>query len=175
MRAFVSMEIPEAIKAEIEKIQHQLPEFNGKLTERNNLHLTLKFLGEISPMLVDNVKSKLSSIKFTTLNLKIKDIGTFSYQGMPGIVWLKIEGAEGLQKKIDAALADLFPKEERFMSHLTIARIKLVSYSDNFKQKIEKIKYPLLNFETKSFSLKKSTLTKNGPIYETIKEYRCSQ
>jgi 2'-5' RNA ligase len=47
MRAFISIEFPEEIKNELKKIQEQLPEFKGKNTEPKNLHLTLKFLGEI--------------------------------------------------------------------------------------------------------------------------------
>ena len=47
MRTFIAVDIPENVKEEIIKIQDKLPEFVGKLTELENLHLTLKFLGEI--------------------------------------------------------------------------------------------------------------------------------
>ena len=47
MRTFISIDMPEVVRSEIEKIQDVLPEFFGKKTERDNLHLTLKFLGEI--------------------------------------------------------------------------------------------------------------------------------
>ena len=57
MRAFVAISIPEEIKNRISEIQNQIPKFNGKLTEKENLHLTLKFLGEISQDLLENVKA----------------------------------------------------------------------------------------------------------------------
>ncbi len=174
MRTFISIPLPEKIKDEIVKIQTRLPKFEGKSVEKENLHLTLKFLGEISPDLVNNVKSSLSSIKFKPLKLVIGSVGTFSYQNNPRIVWLKVEGAHDLQRKIDIALSDLFPKEERFMSHLTIARIKLVSNAGDFKKHLEKIEYNKLEFASRSFSLKESVLKHSGPVFSTIQKYPCS-
>ena len=64
MRVFISLNIPKEIKKEIKKIQNKLPEFNGKITEENNLHLTLKFLGEISEQRVEEIRKKLRKINF---------------------------------------------------------------------------------------------------------------
>ena len=171
MRTFISIEIPEEIKDEIVKIQKHLPEFEGKSIEKENLHLTLKFLGEISPDLVNNVKASLSYIKFKPLKLELKSIGTFSYQNNPRIVWLKIEGTHDLQRKIDTALSSLFPREERFMSHLTIARIKYVNNKEEFEEKIEKIQPAPLAWTGNSFMLIESQLTKQGPIYRALEKY----
>ncbi len=175
MRAFISINTPESIKQEILKIQKQLPEFKGKLTEKENLHLTLKFLGEISPLLLDNVKNALSKIRFSPLSLSISEIGTFSFQGNPRIVWLKLEGTEELQRKIDNSLSDLLPKEARFMSHLTIARVKYVDNVKLFNQEISKIKISPLSWQGNSFKLMSSTLHREGPVYETLEEYKTQQ
>jgi len=60
MRAFISLELPEEIKKEIVKIQNKLPEFIGKKTEKQNLHLTLKFLGEVGEEELEKIKKKLN-------------------------------------------------------------------------------------------------------------------
>src|SRR3989338_347573 len=118
MRAFIAVDIPEKIKREIVKIQNSLPEFKGKTTEPENLHLTLKFLGEVNQEALEKVKNKLKSIKFEQFETEIDSIGTFNAR----IVWLHMAGCEELQRKIDGSLKGLFLPEKRFMSHLTIAR-----------------------------------------------------
>lgn len=75
MRTFIAIEIPEKIKREIEKIQNQLPEFDGKLTKRENLHLTLKFLGEVDEEKIEKVKEKLKEIKYKGFEAKLDKIG----------------------------------------------------------------------------------------------------
>ena len=76
MRAFVAISIPEEIKNRISEIQNQIPKFNGKLTEKENLHLTLKFLGEISQDLLENVKSAIANKIPNTLAIN-KQTGHF--------------------------------------------------------------------------------------------------
>jgi len=65
----------------------------------------------------------------------------------------------------------LFEPEVRFMSHLTIARVKKISNKKDFIQKLSIIKIPKKRFEVKKFKLKKSNLTREGPVYEDIREY----
>ena len=59
MRTFIAIDIPDSIKNEIIKIQNSLPEFIGKKTEKENLHLTLKFLGEIDEEKIELIKKEL--------------------------------------------------------------------------------------------------------------------
>ena len=167
MRCFIAIDLPETIKDEIIKIQKQIPEFKGKLIEKENLHLTLKFLGEISEEMIKKVKEKLEKIKFNKFNAKLGEVGIFS-ESFVRIVWLKLENCDELQKEIDSALADLFKKEERFMSHLTIARVKFIQDKKDFIEKLKKIEVKPVEFEVNNFLLKKSTLTEKGPIYEDL-------
>ncbi len=68
MSCFISINIPEEISKEISKIQNELPNFMGKKTELENLHLTLKFLGEIDEKKVEEVRKKLNEVKFRKFN-----------------------------------------------------------------------------------------------------------
>ncbi len=172
MRAFISLDFPENAVKEIQAIQSKLPAFNGRLIEKENLHLTLKFLGKIDEKMLEKINSLLSGIKFPAMNLSFGEIGTFDYKGTPKIVWLKISGADKLQGEIDKALEELFLPEKRFMSHLTIARIKQIKSKEEFQKAIADIKYNKLGFKANSFALKESVLTKQKPAYKILKNYK---
>jgi len=171
MRSFIAIEIPENIKKEIVKIQKQLPEFRGKKTEVENLHLTLKFLGEVDEENIEQVKRKLKEIETKQFEAEIDSIGYFSEEFIR-IVWLHIKNCDKLQKEIDSKLQSLCKEEKRFMSHLTIARVKSIKDRKKFLEEIGKIKILEMKFIVKNFYLKKSTLTEEKPIYENIEEYR---
>jgi 2'-5' RNA ligase len=167
MRTFIAIDIPEKIKEEIVKIQNSLPEFKGKKTEFENLHLTLKFLGEVNEKQLELIKERLRKIKLNSFEAEINSIGIFSDR----IVWIGIKNCEKLQKEIDEKLSDLFEMEKRFMGHLTIARIKNLKERKIFLEKVKKIKIPEMKFVVKNFNLKKSKLGRPRPIYEDIEVY----
>ena len=175
IRAFICIDFPSKVIKEVTRIQELIKNnspFIGKLTEPENLHMTLKFLGEVEKEKIDIVKEKLSKINFPILNLKLNKVGIFSHGREPRIVWLKVIGnIFHLQKEIDNSLSNTFPKEERFMSHLTIARIKHTKDKAGFINYIKNIKPKPLTFEVNSFKLKSSELKPLGPVYTTIKAY----
>ena len=167
MRTFIAIDIPEKIKKEIMKIQDSLPEFKGKKTEYENLHLTLKFLGEVDEKTIEKIKKRLGEIKLRKFQAEISKIGMFSDR----IVWLNIKNCNELQKEVDEKLSGLFEKEKRFMGHLTIARTKEIEDRKKFLEKMRKIKIPEMKFVVDNFILKKSKLGRPGPVYEDIAVY----
>jgi len=173
MRTFISVNIPEEIRKEIKKVQDLLPEFFGKKTELQNLHLTLKFLGEIKEHKTEEVKEKLREIKIEKFATEINEIGVFSEEFIR-IVWLHMKDCENLQEQIDNALKNLFEPEKRFMSHLTIARIKKLKDKKGFLQNLKKIKIEKIKFIVDKFYLMKSELTAEGPRYSVLEEYNLS-
>lgn len=171
MRCFISIDLPKEIQKEVEKIQKVLPGFKGKLTEPENLHLTLKFLGEIDEEHLVEIKRRLNEIRFKKFEIEISQIGVFSPNHIR-IVWLHLSNCEKLQKLVDEKLEGLFKKEHRFMSHLTIARVKGIKNKRYFLGELKKIKIPKgLKFTIKEFVLKKSTLTPEGPLYEDLETF----
>lgn len=170
MRIFISIDVPEEVKKEIKKIQDELPKFFGKKIGAENLHLTLKFLGEVDEDKIKKVKERLKKINFSEFNAGIKWVGVFS-EKFVRIIWLHLGNCEGLQKKIDESLADLFEKEKRFMSHLTIARVKKIEDGKEFLKRLKDMEIPKIEFVVRSFNLKKSILTGAGPVYETLENY----
>ncbi len=173
-RLFVSIDIPENLKNDILKIQKELKHFQGKLTELENLHLTLKFLGETDNLNEINVINRLSKINFNSFITNLKNIGVFSEKEIK-IVWIHLANCDELQKRVDEALEPLYPPEKRFMSHLTIARVKRVFNKELFLNELNKIEIPDLSFEVNNFRLKESKLTPNGPLYKTVKQFNLIQ
>lgn len=171
MRAFISIELPEEIKKEIFRLQDLLPKFEGKKTELENLHLTLKFLGEISEEQLEKIKKELKEVKAKSFKASLGELGVFSPRFVK-IIWIKLLGCEKLQEEIDIKLKNLFPKEKRFMSHITIARVKQVKERKSFIEEIKRLKTRWLEFPIEKFTLRKSTLTKTKPVYEDIEVYQ---
>ena len=175
MRCFIALDLERDFIKEIADIQNKIKKQNlffGKFTENENLHLTLKFLGEIDEEVVEKVKKKLLEIKFEEFEVNLGEVGVFS-KSFPKIIWVKLQGGGifELQKQIDDKLKELFPTEERFMGHVTIARIKNVYNKKEFFEYLKSVKCKKLKFYVKEFSLKKSELKPSGPEYLDIEDY----
>ena len=177
LRIFVGIKIPEKAILETLKIQAQLEKkrlFQGNWTRQENLHLTLKFLGEISACQLQDVRESLDSIKIPLFEAALGNVGVFCSSKITRIIWIHILGTEvlKLQKEIDTALSDQFLPESRFMSHLTIARVKKVSDNEQLIQEVNKIQIRAQPFEVNEFKLIQSTLSSSGPVYTTLSNYR---
>lgn len=175
-RVFIAIEFPSEIINQVEKLQAQISQkkFIGKLTEPENLHLTLKFLGEISQQKLNQTKSHLEKIIFPKFEAYLSETGTFDFKRQPRIVWIKVSGKQifELQKEIDQALLQLFRPENRFMSHLTIARIRYTKTPQDFIDSIKKLPLKKISFPITEFKLKSSELKLSGPVYKTLKTFK---
>lgn len=172
MRLFISIELPEKIREKLFDIASGLKKtgmFEGKITEKENLHLTLKFLGEADEEKTEKVKKRLREIKTGKFSVILGEFGVFN-QDFIKIIWAHLAGVDELQKKIDRALT-MFPRENRFMGHVTIARVKNVKEKRNLIDEIKRIKLGNLGFEVSSFNLMKSELGPEGPSYSVIEKF----
>lgn len=174
-RCFISINIPDEIAEKVQRVQEKLPEFRGKKIEKENLHLTLKFLGEVSSEKIEEIKKVLREIKQKSFDLEVKDIGVFSPKFIK-IIWLYLEGAEELQKKVDNVVSENFgefEKEKRFMSHLTIARVKNIEEQNkkNFLEILKSIEIPEISFPVKEFCLMSSELKPEGAEYMVLERF----
>ncbi|MEK6890574.1 MAG: RNA 2',3'-cyclic phosphodiesterase [Nanoarchaeota archaeon] len=174
MRAFIAVELPREAGLELISIQKDIDKLGlikGKFTDEETFHLTLKFLGELSRSEIDAVKDRLKNIKFKPFELEIDRLGVFSEEFIR-IIWVsfKSEAIFNLQKQIDEALEDLFPKEHSFMAHITIARPKFIEDKKVFLEELGKINFKREKFQVNEFSLKKSDLTPQGAKYSDIEK-----
>lgn len=174
MRLFIAIDIPKEIKDKLFDLQKQIGSDLAKISwvHKKNLHLTLKFLGELPENKVEGIKERLRTIKLNSFEVELNSLGVFPNENRIRVIWvgLKSEHIYELQIKIDQELLDLFSKDTRFQSHLTLGRVKFIKNKEKLKEKL-KLKCDG-RFFVKKFKLIKSSLTREGPIYETIEEYK---
>lgn len=183
IRAFISIELPDETKRKLSEVGQVL---GGKKYEfvrwvrPESLHLTLKFLGNISTVQVEDVTTMIKDAArgYSSLHLEFRELGAFPDLKQPRVVWISIAGEveklSSLQQKIDSSLAFLgFPHEEHpFVPHLTLARLrKGTSYKErkDFGARVAgfgiEIDCPL---NVTAVSLTKSQLTPQGAVYTRL-------
>jgi len=171
MRCFLAIELDEDIKEKLEELKSHFKMKGIKLVEKDNLHITVKFLGNIDEEMVEKIKNLDLSIE--PIKSDVKGMGVFPNENYIRVIWLGATNLVDLFKEIDEKLSDIgFKKEREYVPHVTIGRVKFIENKKALKDKIEKHrKIDIGEFEVRSIKLMKSTLTPNGPIYEVIKEW----
>ena len=171
MRCFIAIDIPEEFRQELISAQDKLrkvPGLSAKFVEPENLHLTLKFLGEIYDSDAGKIKEKLSKVKFRPFKVHFGKAGVFPSEGYVRVIWISLEPSEELMKLSRIVNEAIGSKEERFESHITLVRVRNVADKEQLKKALQEIKIEKKVFEVKEIKLKKSTLSPSGPIYEDI-------
>ena len=136
LRLFIALTVPEDVKTEIEKAQaalrRALPEGRVRWTKREQLHLTLKFLGNVAAPQVEPLVEAVRGAcpGFAALELRAERIGFFPDLRSPRVVWVGVSDPPGqlpfLQHAIEVATRDFTAEEskERFTGHVTVGRFK---------------------------------------------------
>src|SRR3989338_9641010 len=171
MRLFIAIEIPEGIKEHIAEIQERINNKENKIrvVDKKQIHLTLKFLGEVQPDKIGIIREELKKITFTPFSVYLDQIGVFPDENYIRVVWVGLSPENPileLQKNIDEKLKKIFKKEKDYKPHLTLARVKYIENKKEFIDKLKKIKIENKKIDIANFKLIKSTLTPQGPVYE---------
>ncbi|MDI6720828.1 MAG: RNA 2',3'-cyclic phosphodiesterase, partial [Candidatus Aenigmarchaeota archaeon] len=110
MRCFIAVDIPDHLKLKITELQEQLVGYDIKLAEPENLHFTLKFLGEIDDP--DKIAQRLGFLKNkNSFDIHLKGVGAFPSEKFIRVIWIGVENGEkiiNLQKSIDDSLYPMF-------------------------------------------------------------------
>lgn len=175
MRAFIAIDLPQNIKDAIFDVQQNLRacEPACKWVEPANIHMTLKFLGNISTEQFDKIKIIIGQTAqgFKTFNVSLTGFGFFPNERRPRVFYVSTSQKEmlcSIATCLEAKLEQLgFAKDARFKPHLTLARIKEPKNIDYLKKKLATICLEG-EFAVNAITLYKSTLTTKGPIYETM-------
>jgi len=175
MRAFISINLPSDFSISLNFNELKGIKFKG--VEDKNMHITLKFLGEINEKDVDEISDALKFIENEKkFKFSLEGISAFPDEDYVKVLWIKIkDGYENiceLERRIDKALKSKFGSENNFVPHLTVARIKYVNDKNSLKNFIEKYKnFKFGEFTAEKVSLMKSVLKKDGPVYTEIKNF----
>ncbi len=177
MRAFIAIDLPLELKEKIDETISELEDADfcdAKWVSEEQLHLTLKFLGEINGQQAAKVKSILEKVakETKTFPLQLKGLGHFNQR----VLWIGGDSKDCIRLAgiIDNNLGKLgFQKEERdFNIHLTLARIRYIKNNAKFTQLLKKYEnLDVGKFKVDKIKLMGSILTKQGRIYRTIAEF----
>jgi RNA 2',3'-cyclic 3'-phosphodiesterase len=182
MRCFIAIEIPSEVKSAFVELQNDLRGAGADVawTNPDNVHLTLKFLGEIDKKLVSKVEQVcLETISsMSPFNLSINRIGLFPNERHPRVLWIglggEIETLEKLQERLDERLADIgFEIEEKdFQPHLTVGRIRSNKNLREMLKRSDGYSLPTLSFVVEEIVLMKSDLLSSGACYSELAKAR---
>jgi len=179
LRTFLAIELDSHIVESLVSAQGQLanPADKVKWVERQNLHVTLKFLGDVSDDAVHRVCGRMAeaAAKITAFEFAVRGLVVSPRQGPIRMVWGGVDDPSGLMnvlhEQIDQSLAGMGFKEEirEFRPHITIARVKHVHNAGLFRSLVK-------NFEEYEFGHQHcdevvaytSMLTGEGPVYTPI-------
>lgn len=181
IRSFVAFDMQnEGVLNRIASVQRLLIQTNAdiKLVEPKNIHLTIRFLGAISPAMVEKVYEAMKKVKFTPFTVTLSGLGVFPTLNYPRVVWAGItDGAQQLKsifEQLEPQIHELgfAPDPNGFSPHLTIARVR----SGANKQRLVDLVTRQENYDfgvikADCLRLKKSQLSPKGPTYTTLKEY----
>ena len=183
IRSFLAIELPEAIRRKIEEVQRDLKLSHADVRWVNpeNIHLTLKFFGNIDESRIDPIVKSLEGPIQTTspFSVSIRGMGSFPHFKNPRVIWMGLkEGKEvlvALQKGVDGELKKIgFELEERdFNPHLTLGRTKSSQGREELIGRMEKYREEEFgNFRVERVILFESDLKPSGPIYTVLRELR---
>ena len=163
MRLFVAVDIPQAVRDDIAVLIQRLKCPGPKWVEADNLHLTLKFIGESNEL--EGISRVLSVITGPPITVGLKGLGSF-----PRVLWIGVKAPPelaSLARRIDQALIPLgISSEQRaFSPHLTLARMK-----DGRMPKFDE-QPDFGTFPVSEFVLYQSRLSSAGPSYTPLRRF----
>jgi len=180
VRSFVAVDVTDSVILQrIVGCQTELTRTGAdlRLVEPENIHATLRFLGEVPLPLLDQVKNELAQIAFQSFPIELRGVGAFPNPRRPNVVWVGItRGGEELQRvfsQLEPRLRGLgFPADRKgFSPHITISRVKSGRNREALYSSIlDMSDREFGSMTVESIRLKKSTLTPKGPIYSTVYE-----
>ncbi len=174
MRVFIAVDIPETTRRELAGLGGTLP--NSRAVPEEQLHLTLRFLGEVEGGRLLDIQGVLEEISRPPFPLRLKGVGTFPPRGIPRILYAGIDPPAPLftlRQVIDRKLADIaIPRDkQRYTPHLTLARLKNCPLGRLQQFLAGNALLVTPDFQVEAFTLYGSHLTRDGAIHTPLRTY----
>ncbi len=172
MRLFVALEISDELRGALEALRSRLlPLTSLRLVDPEQLHLTLKFLGEVPEEKVHKVVAELEKINFSPVKLETTRMGTF-----PHVLWLGVRLTKELaqlQQGVARAVRPFTTHDPRsYKPHLTLARFRALRPDERARlDRVVKSARLRERWKADAFILYQSELTSDGPVYTAVKRF----
>ena len=175
-RGFIAIEVP--VTDQIIRFQENIEKTSAqvKLVEPENIHITLKFLGDTPINQIEEIESIIKNAIASTKKhtIKLEGTGVFPNEHYIKVIWIGIKDTDSIAQiahSINTQCSTIgFKKDKRgFSAHLTIGRMKSAKGKEQIIDILKTYKDTLFaELIVNEIHLKKSTLTPKGPIYETL-------
>ncbi|MFC1631709.1 RNA 2',3'-cyclic phosphodiesterase [Candidatus Omnitrophota bacterium] len=184
LRSFIALELSEEIHRQLKQAQDQLKaaQADVKWVDPQGIHLTLRFLGNVSPQLLEEIKPQLEELgqSHRQFKLEIKQLGAFPKIEYPRVIWIGIEQGKDralkLAEDLEQRLLNFgFQKEKReFKPHLTLGRVRSAQNREQLKNLLQSVTITPSAMQAVNLCLFKSTLTPQGAIYQPLHKTQLS-
>ena len=173
-RLFVGIDLPETLRADLHALQNGLR--GARWVAPENLHLTLRFIGEVDGAQADDIDQALLAVRAAPLDVELRDAGAFGSGNRARILWagvVQTPGLSDLKTRVDAALAGagLGPDERKFAPHVTLARFKNGAARPVNQRAADIAPVVAGRFSATEFVLFESRLGSSGAHYERAATY----
>ena len=174
-RLFIALSLPEAVKAELVTMQGGVND--ARWVNRDNFHLTLRFIGEINNPTVADIVDALSGIRASAFDLALAGLGHFAARGKLRAIWAGVDRAPellSLQRKVDHAVRDarIGQRERRYLPHVTLARFPPVPLERASGYLATRALFRTAPFQVETLTLFESILNSAGALYVPVFEHR---
>lgn len=182
MRAFIGIALPDAVRSSLAGLQRQLSESGAdvKWVEAENLHVTLKFLDEITDEQRRRVEELLARVAGGqgAFTLGLKQVGAFPSTSSPRVLWVGLAEGRDAAMRIAQAIeqegqAISLRREERpFAAHVTLGRVRTPRNRAALSQRLQEIVWsPPAAWRVPSLTLYESVLSSAGPRYTALADF----
>ena len=173
MRLFVALALPDSVAEGLVLLQSGIP--GARWSTREQLHLTLRFIGEVDGRDAAAIDDALSSIRAPRFTFELKGVGEFGGKN-PRALWAGVRdevAVAHLQRKIESAVqrAGRPPEERKFSPHVSLARLRGAPRERVITFLSAHALYASGPFAVNAFLLYSSTLTPNGSLYRAERSY----
>lgn len=181
MRTFFCIELEDDLKEKLDKVAQVLKQGTAakvNWVKRENLHVTLKFLGEVNPESLEELRqaAEAASDSISPFKLILDRVGAFPSPARPRVIWIgsrvEPEEAHRLYDRLEENLNSLGfePEGKRYIPHVTLGRVK-----ERDRGRLKELATAIGNIdqfeftaEASGITLMESKLTPRGPIYEPL-------
>jgi len=180
IRSFIAFDLNnELMLQRFREVQDKLIKTGAdlKLVEPQNIHITMRFLGDIKLTMVDSVHEAMKKVSFSAFDCEIRGLGAFPDLRYARVVWAGIrKGADELKNvfnQLEPNIQQLGfrPDPKGFSPHLTLARVKTGRNKAELARCVQDLAdYDFGVVRADCLRLKKSVLTPKGPLYSTLRE-----
>ncbi len=181
LRCFIAVELPQDIRDELVALAVRLkdPGLQASWVSPGNMHLTLRFLGDVTAEGRDRLIELLSEAyqSVSPFTLQVREVGVFPNLRRPNVIWAGVHPLEGPLQTIQAAAEmaaraiGLPPETKPFKAHLTLARVKQLN-GESFQARFDtEREFAGGEFTVHGVSLLSSKLTPKGAIHTCLREF----